>query len=68
MKQNYNKQYYEENKQYWRDYAERNKEKINEYIKEKFTCNVCQGTYTIKHKKQHESTAKHQKRLLLIND
>jgi hypothetical protein len=68
MEQNYHKRYYEDNKQYWRDYAEKNKEKIDRYIKEKFTCEVCRGQYTIKHKKQHETTMKHQRRLLQITD
>jgi len=68
MEQPYHKRYYEANKQYWRDYAERNKEKIDKYIKEKFTCDVCGGLYTIKHKKQHDATAKHQRRILQIRD
>jgi hypothetical protein len=45
MEQNYNQRYYEVNKQYWRDYAQENKEKINKYIKEKFTCEVCGDIY-----------------------
>ena len=68
MEQNYHKRYYEDNKQYWRDYAKKNKEKIDRYIKEKFTCEVCGGQYTIKHKKQHNATTKHQRRLLQITD
>ena len=68
MEQNYNQRYYEVNKQYWRDYAQENKEKINKYIKEKFTCEVCGGQYTVKHKKQHINTAKHQRRLFLVTE
>ena len=58
MEQNYHKRYYEDNKQYWRDYAKKNKEKIDRYIKEKFTCEVCGGQYTMKH----------QRRILQIRD
>ena len=70
-KKEYNKKYYEENKdkiskhnnEYNKKYYEENKDKILEIRKEKFDCE-CGGKYTKEHKSHHERTKIH--KLFLI--
>ena len=64
----YGHKYYNENKQYWVDYAEKNKEKLKQYASEKFTCELCGGSYNRKHIKQHNSTFKHQKAIKVLKN
>jgi hypothetical protein len=47
-------------KQYFKDYFDKNKEKLNE----EFICNICGGKYKFIHKSNHIKTKKHQNTLL----
>tara|TARA_R110002072_G_scaffold169301_1_gene322917 strand:- start:3309 stop:3515 length:207 start_codon:yes stop_codon:yes gene_type:complete len=68
MIQGYGHQYYTQNKDYWVNYAIKNKEKLKHYASEKFTCDVCGGSYNRKHIKQHDATFKHQKAIKGLKD
>jgi hypothetical protein len=48
-------------KQYFKDYAEKNKEKLNE----EFICQECGGKYKYISRTTHEKTKKHQNSLLI---
>lgn len=47
-------------KQYFKDYFDKNKEKLNE----EFVCDECGGKYKFVHKANHIKTKKHQNSLL----
>jgi len=59
----YNKKYYEENKEdlssKHKIYYDENRQKINEHRKQKFDCD-CGGCYNVRHKTQHSNTKQHQ--------
>jgi len=54
-------------KEHNKEYRIKNKDKINEYQKKKFTCE-CGGKFTICHKNQHFKTKKHIKFLQTFQD
>jgi hypothetical protein len=47
----------------YKDYYERNKERIAEMKSQRFHCDLCQGRYTLTHKHQHYNSKKHQNAL-----
>ena len=61
------KQYYQEHKAVWpaykKKYYEKNKDQIALKQSEKFSCNICGGKYTRRHKSSHEKSIKHREAL-----
>ena len=59
--ENYNKSYYEMNKQKWKDY---NIKQNSNY----FDCEVCKCSVQFSHRNTHFNTKKHKNKLLLVSD
>jgi hypothetical protein len=77
-KTEYNKDYYQDNKEYKKEYRDNNKDKMQEYNKEyyednkdkinaikktHYICDICNGRYTHTHRAQHFKSLKHQSAL-----
>lgn len=50
-------------KEYMKKYKEDNRERLNEKMKEKHICTLCNGKYTTSGKYLHSQTAKHKRAL-----